>query len=482
MKKTKKPSEKLTTKEKGLIVGLCVVCFGAGVSVPLLMEKAQRKDTGQFEKLETIYDLMTNKWYYANEIDDVQDTLVEQAIDGMTTNEIDPHTTYMGLDQAKRFSDALSGSNVGIGVGFFRNEAGNMVVRSVYIGSAADQAGLTEGDIITKVGNLNCAQATSDEIIDTIKNHADQKLEIEYERDGKSNQTTVTPGEYDSTVICRLFDDYGEIILSSFSENSGKDFHEAIQQIEKAGLKKLVIDLRDNTGGYLDAAQTIASSLLPENSVVFQEKQKNGKIEETLVSKEYDPTDFDQIVILQNGNTASASEVLIGALKDNLGDKVKTVGVNTYGKGTKQVLIPFEDGTSLKYTETEWITPNGTSINQVGFAPDVEVADQEIRSVYYSTENKDLEFGPDEVAANAQALQMYLAYLGYAVDRTDNYFSQASSEALKQFQRDHDLNVTGRSDEATWKALEDNVLLEINKNEAKDDTQRQKAIEMITQE
>nr|WP_290172400.1 S41 family peptidase [uncultured Dubosiella sp.] len=186
--------------------------------------------------------------------------------------------------------------------------------------------------------------------------------------------------------------------------------------------------------------------------------------------------------MLQNGNTASASEVLIGALKDNLGDKVKTVGVNTYGKGTKQVLIPFEDGTSLKYTETEWITPNGTSINQVGFAPDVEVADQEIRSVYYSTEDKDLEFGPDEVAANAQALQMYLAYLGYAVDRTDNYFSQASSEALKQFQRDHDLNVTGRSDEATWKALEDNVLLEINKNEAKDDTQRQKAIEMITQE
>ena len=104
MKKTKKPSEKLTTKEKGLIVGLCVVCFGAGVSVPLLMEKAQRKDTGQFEKLETIYDLMTNKWYYANEIDDVQDTLVEQAIDGMTTNEIDPHTTYMGLDQIGRAS------------------------------------------------------------------------------------------------------------------------------------------------------------------------------------------------------------------------------------------------------------------------------------------------------------------------------------------------------------------------------------------
>lgn len=226
MKKTKKPSEKLTTKEKGLIVGLCVVCFGAGVSVPLLMEKAQIKDTGQFEKLETIYDLMTNKWYYANEIDDVQDTLVEQAIDGMTTNEIDPHTTYMGLDQAKRFSDALSGSNVGIGVGFFRNEAGNMVVRSVYIGSAADQAGLTEGDIITKVGNLNCAQATSDEIIDTIKNHADQKLEIEYERDGKSNQTTVTP----ANTIRRSF--AGSLTIT------GKSFYPVFRKIaERTSMK-----------------------------------------------------------------------------------------------------------------------------------------------------------------------------------------------------------------------------------------------------
>lgn len=480
VKKSKKPSEKLTRKEKTLIVALCIVCFGAGISVPLLVQKGKGVNSQEFTKLETVYDLMKNKWFYADQLDSAEDQLIEQAIEGMTTNEIDPHTTYMGLDQAKKFSEVLSGSNVGIGVGFYRNEEGNMVVRSVYINSAADQAGLQEGDIITKVGNLSCAQATTDEIINTIKNHADQDLDIEYERDGQARSTTIKPGEYDSTVICRIFDGYGEIILSSFSENSGKDFNEAVQRLEKAGIKKLILDLRNNTGGYLDAARTIASSLLPKESVVFKEKQKDGTIEETLTAKEYDPTDFDQIVILQNGNTASASEVLIGALKDNLKEKVQTVGVTTYGKGTKQVLIPFEDGTSLKYTETEWLTPEGTSINNVGFTPDVEVEEQEIRTVYYSTDDEDLDFGPDEVAINARPLQLYLSYLGYDVDRTDTYFSQASSEALKQFQRDHDLNVTGRSDEATWQSLEENVLLELNKNETSDDTQRIKAIELIS--
>ncbi len=389
MKKSKKPSEKLTRKEKTLIVTLCIVCFGAGISVPLLIQRGKGVDSQEFTKLETVYDLMKNKWFYADQLDSAEDQLIEQAIEGMTTNEIDPHTTYMGLDQAKKFSEVLSGSNVGIGVGFYRNETGNMVVRSVYINSAADQAGLREGDIITKVGSLSCAQATTDEIINTIKNHADQNLDIKYERDGQSQSTTIKPGEYD-------------------------------------------------------------------------------------------PTDFDPIIILQNGNTASASEVLIGALKDNLKEKVQTVGVSTYGKGTKQVLIPFEDGTSLKYTETEWLTPEGTSINNIGFASDVDVEEQEIRTIYYSTADEDLDFGPDEVAINAKPLQMYLEYLGYDVDRTDTYFSQASSEALKQFQRDHDLNVTGRSDEATWKSLEENVLLELNKNEASDDTQRIKAIELIS--
>ncbi len=276
-----------------------------------------------------------------------------------------------------------------------------------------------------------------------------------------------------------MFDGYGEIILSSFSEDSGKDFKEAVSRIRKAGIRKLIIDLRDNTGGYLDAAQQIASVLLPKGSTVFKEKQKDGTITETLVTDDEDPAPFDQIVILQNENTASASEVLIGALKDNLADQVTTVGTTTYGKGTKQVLIPFDDGTSLKYTETEWLTPDETSINKSGFVPDVEVAGPEIRAVYYSSEPQDLDFGPDEVAVNARPAQLYLSYLGYGADRTDTYFSRGSSEALKQFQRDHDLNVTGRMDENTWKVLEENTLLELNKRQAEEDEQRNRAVEIV---
>lgn len=197
------------------------------------------------------------------------------------------------------------------------------------------------------------------------------------------------------------------------------------------------------------------------------------------MTEDEDPAEFDQIVILQNENTASASEVLIGALKDNLADQVTTVGTTTYGKGTKQVLIPFDDGTSLKYTETEWLTPDETSINKSGFVPDVEIAGPEIRTVYYSSEPQDLDFGPDEVAVNARPAQLYLSYLGYGADRTDTYFSRGSSEALKQFQRDHDLNVTGRMDENTWKVLEENTLLELNKRQAEEDEQRNRAVEIV---
>ncbi|GJM58918.1 S41 family peptidase [uncultured Dubosiella sp.] len=479
MKKAKKPSEKLTRKEKGAITGLCILCFGAGILVPVTLEKTKPTNTDEFSKLETVYDIMKNKWYYADQLENGKDQLVEQAISGMTTNEIDLHTTYMGLDQAQQFSNALSGSNVGIGIQFFRNAEGNMEVRGVFINSAADKAGLQDGDIITKVGSLDCAQATNDEIINAIRNHADQSLKVDYVRNGQERSCTVEPGDYDTTVICNVFDGYGEIILSSFSEDSGKDFKEAVSRIRKAGIRKLIIDLRDNTGGYLDAAQQIASVLLPKGSTVFKEKQKDGTITETLVTDDEDPAPFDQIVILQNENTASASEVLIGALKDNLADQVTTVGTTTYGKGTKQVLIPFDDGTSLKYTETEWLTPDETSINKSGFVPDVEVAGPEIRAVYYSSEPQDLDFGPDEVAVNARPAQLYLSYLGYGADRTDTYFSRGSSEALKQFQRDHDLNVTGRMDENTWKVLEENTLLELNKRQAEEDEQRNRAVEIV---
>lgn len=481
MKKMKKNTGKLSSSQKALVVGLCAACFGGGMSVPLLIDRSKGIDTDGFNKLETVYSLLQNQWYYGNQIDDLSETLVEQSIQGMTTNEIDPHTSYMGLDQAKTFSDALTGSNVGIGTGFYRNEDNNMVVRSVFIASPADQAGLQEGDIITKIGSKIVSDMSNEDLITLIRNHDGQNLDLIVERDGEQKNIHLVPGTYDSTVVCRIYDGYGEIILSSFSEYSGEDFQKAVERLEKAGIKKVIIDLRNNTGGYLEAARTIASSLLPQESVVFQEKMKDGTITETKVSEEYDPTDFDEIIILQNENSASASEVLIGALKDNLGDKVTTIGTTSYGKGTKQVLVPFSDGTSLKYTESEWLTPKGESINAIGFAPDIEIQDSELRNTYYSSAEEDFDFESDSVSLNAKAVQIYLQYLGYPVDRTDSYFSETSAQALKEFQEDHGLEASGNMNKETWNVLEQDVLLQMNKNEMEEDLQLQKAIEEINE-
>lgn len=247
-------------------------------------------------------------------------------------------------------------------------------------------------------------------------------------------------------------------------------------RLQDAGIKKLVLDLRNNGGGYLNAALEISSSLIPKKSVVFTEKDKNGKVTKQKTKDEFNQVKMDKIVVLQNENTASASEVLIGALKDNLGDKVTTVGTTSYGKGTEQVTVPFSDGTSFKYTIAHWYTPNGTSINKKGFKPDIEVELGEAKTTsYYKFKKKDV-IKKDSVDDNAKALQVYLQYLGYNVDRTDTYFSNTSSQGLANFQQDHGLEVTGDCDKTTWDLLVEKVLLKINETPS-DDVQRQKAIE-----
>lgn len=246
---------------------------------------------------------------------------------------------------------------------------------------------------------------------------------------------------------------YGEIILTSFSEHSGEDFSKAMARLQKAGIKKVVLDLRGNTGGYLSAAVDIASSLLPGGSVIFQEEQKDGTTTSQSTNDDYGYVPMDQIVILQNDTTASASEALIGALRDKLADKVVTIGTTSYGKGTEQTTVPFSDGTSIKYTIAKWLTPNGDSIHEKGFTPDIEVQPEDVSKISYTTSLEEETITKDTVHANASALQQFLKYLGYSVDRTDEYFSPASSEALKQFQSDNGLSPTGDCDPDTWQAL-----------------------------
>lgn len=462
-----------------VMAALCLLFFAMGAAIPLLLMNPGSASNPRMDKFQTIYDLLHDKWYYANQVEDLDELLIEHAISGMTMLEQDPHTNYFSLEQAEAFSQALAGSNVGVGISYSVDENNNLLIHDIFVGSGADNAGLQKGDVIIAVDSLVCSETASDDIVAYIQSKDGKQINIQFIRDGEEENVKVTPGVYDTTVICNLYDDYAEIILTSFSEKTGEDMAVALGRVQKAGIKKIILDLRDNTGGYLSSEIEVASSFLPKNTVVYKEKLADGTIKEYKTDDTYGQIELDQIVILQNDNTASASEVLIGALKENLEGKVTTVGTKTYGKGTEQLSIAFKDGTSFKYTVAEWLTPNEVSINNTGFEPDVLVEKIGVGSVDYTEMAEDEVIAPDTVHYNATALQAFLEFLGYPVDRVDQYFSPTSSESLAQFQAENDLEATGACDYQTWETLKDKVVREYNARKEGMDEQRNTAIELL---
>ena len=155
------------------------------------------------------------------------------------------------------------------------------------------------------------------------------------------------------------------------------------------------------------------------------------------------------------------------------------MGQTTYGKGTEQTTVPFEDGTSIKYTIARWLTPDKESIHERGFEPDVAVEDTSIGSVSYTEMKEDDVIIADKVHVNASALQRFLEYLGYTVDRTDEYFSKTSSDSLKQFQKDQGIAPTGNCDYTTWEKILDMITQKYNENSVNDDPIRNHGIELL---
>lgn len=457
---------------------ICALLFGqfAGCS-----GGQPAKSTGMVsDKMNTIYKILKQDWYYRHETEDLDSRLTEQAIAGMTTLDEDLHTNYFSLEQAEDFSSRLSGSSKGIGLGYFNNSAGQMQVSKVYVNSPAEQAGVQMGDIILSISGESMSNLSNDErtakVADLVGN-AEGPVSLEILRDGQTLSLEATPDVFDSTVVSYMKDGTGVIELSSFSEYSGDDFVQAAARLKDQGAKKLVIDLRDNSGGYLSAAVRIASALLPEGAHIMKEETRpeteflSEQSKWISVDPEVTKTPFEKIAILQNGNTASAAEVLIGALKDNLGsDVVTTYGTTTYGKGTEQTQVPFKDGTSFKYTFAKWYTPNNVSIDKVGFAPDVELESQwdQVSAAGFVNLDQDV-IEPDTVAFDAAPVQLYLQYLGYPVTRTDQYFAPESSQALFQFQQDTGLEPTGRIDQATLETLFNRVTMRHNEEKFEKD-------------
>lgn len=435
-----------------ILICTCIACFLSGFLIHGIMIGSHVSTNARFGKLEQIYSIMENQWYFGNEDADLSDTLMTNAINGMLENKWDPHTNYMEPEEYESFATSLQGNFVGIGIQYYALDEDTFMVERVFKGSGAEKGGMMKGDIIKAVDGVSVSGKDIDEIAAMIKGEINSTVKITIVRENKETELTIQRSVVNDSVYGYVKDNIGILEINTFAETSGDEVGKYLDDFQKQKVDKLIIDLRDNGGGYVTAAMQIASYLVPEDAVVYQEQTKDKEINKHKAYDDYQRYSFSKIVVLINEDTASASEVLTSCLLSQL-DNVVTVGVTSYGKGTVQIPITFEDGSSFKYTIAEWLTPDGEHINGVGITPDYKVELDPAITTGILSIPQDTVYKADSVSAFAKPVQIYLKFLGYAADRSDEYFSYASSQALAQYQSDHQLTADGEINEETIKSL-----------------------------
>lgn len=315
---------------------------------------------------------------YPKELD--KEKLVENAIEGMLNSIGDKYTTYNDIENTNSFNETVSGTYEGIGCLVSTTEDGIKVIE-VFEDSPASKASLKEGDIIKEIDNEDFTSKTSSDMSEYVKNTTNKEIKLLIVRDGEEKEIKIKRKKVEMpTVTGKVYEvenkKIGYIDISIFSSVTDKQFKDKLKSLEKEDIKGLVIDVRDNSGGYLNVVTNISNIILEKGKTIYKiEKSKNNVNEKKDTTKEKRTY---PIAIIVNSSSASASEILASAIKESYGGFV--VGTNTYGKGTVQQTMKLEDGSMIKYTIENWLTPNGNWINEVGVTPTNYV---ELEETYY---------------------------------------------------------------------------------------------------
>lgn len=321
---------------------------------------AEDQDLNEF--LNVYSNILSN---YYEDVD--KGVLLDKAIAGMMDYLGDDYTTYLDDESTSELFNSLSGEYQGIGVSI--NNTDKSIVK-VYDDTPASRVGIQVGDIIVGFNDTDVTNMSATEVVNLIKNSTDTFILRLQRGDGiisvsLKNETLIAPN-VDYYMIENTTTGY--LKIDTFSNTLATQVEKALNELEGMGLTSLIVDLRDNTGGYLTAATDVASIFLNKGDKIFSLEYQNDVTDykdETRESKNY------PIVVLINGNSASASEILTAALKESYG--ATTVGETSFGKGKVQQTMQLDDGSMIKYTSSYWLTPNGTCIDELGIAPDYYV-------------------------------------------------------------------------------------------------------------
>ncbi len=383
-----RPSKQTVKTSLYVITSLALLCgvFAAGAyfgyhrlpeisKVGTVVNKEVRVDTSaDFDSFWKVWNLLNEKSLYKDKATD-QDR-VWGAISGLAASLKDPYTVFFPPEENKLFSEEIKGSFGGIGAEIGMKDKILTVIAPLK-DNPAMKAGIKSGDKILKIDKTDTNNMTVDQAISLIRGpkgtvvtlmilHSGEKStrEIKITRDDIAIPTIDTELRSDNIFVIKFY---------SFSENSAGLFRNALEQFINSGSHKLVIDLRGNPGGYLDSAVQIGSWFVDEGKTIVSEDFGGNK--KPVVYRSRGPRVFNDtlnLVVLIDGGSASASEILAGALKEH--GIATLIGEKTFGKGSVQELVPITDTTSLKVTVARWLTPNGISISEQGLTPDIKVS------------------------------------------------------------------------------------------------------------
>ena len=388
----------------------------------------------------------------------------------------DPYSLYMEHKAAEQFSESVQGSFSGVGAEVTM-ENGHVVVVSAMKNSPAYRAGLQAKDIILSVNGESLEGIELKEAIAKLRGPKGSQAKIEIRREGHSQplQFGVVREDIDvETVHSSLLPNgIGVIEIRQFTLNTADRFANELSRLEKQGMKALLIDVRNNPGGLLPVVERIAEQFIPSGKNIVQVQYRSGTPEVTVSKgkgKNY------PLAVLMNKGSASASEILAGALKESAGAVL--IGETSYGKGTVQISYDQNlNGDLVKMTIAKWLTPEGNWIHQKGIKPDVRVQQPALYSVARLSKLSSLQ--QDTTSGEVKSLQMMLLGLGYDSGREDGYYSDGTAKALQAFQTHAGLKPTGHADVQTQQILEDSVRDWIRKDEH--DIQLTKALETLAE-
>ncbi|MDB5170130.1 MAG: Peptidase [Candidatus Saccharibacteria bacterium] len=286
----------------------------------------------------------------------------------------DPYTSYFTPTEAQSFNDSLQGQFSGIGAELGKNEQGNIQVIAPIAGTPAEKAGIKPRDVIATVNGKTTVGMSVDDAVKAIRGTSGSKVKLQLVRGGTEAlvlEITRETIHIPSVTTKTLDGNVGYLQVSTFGADTAGLVHQAAAKFKQDGVKGMVLDLRNNPGGQVDTAVSIASEWLPENQLIMQEKRGNTVIQT------YQSTGSAQLasmptVVLINDGSASASEIVAAALHDN--KHAYIIGEKSYGKGVVQRIINFGDDSQLKVTVASWFRPNGKNINHQGITPDQKVA------------------------------------------------------------------------------------------------------------